>query len=280
MGIELIGENILKLRKEKGVTQDELAQYVSVSAQAVSKWENGGVPDTELLPKIADFFSVSIDMLFGRSIADYSDIHSTLAGKIANEKSEERFKTVFDLCWTMERAMFEIDKIKDGNIEEWQNEIGDTKLQYSSIRNDYGFTLMGLSRRLPYFLIAPECRNKELAFFEGVDYVSFFKDFSDKTVFEAMILLNKRESGKAFTPNLLMKNLNVDFYEALTTLKTLHKYGVIKTTNIEMDDVTQEVYTFDPTPSFVALLIFAREMIARPRAYIYYGGGRNKPYLI
>ena len=63
MSIETIGGNIAALRKEKGAKQEELANYVGVSAQAVSKWENGGVPDTFLLPKIADFFSVSIDSL-------------------------------------------------------------------------------------------------------------------------------------------------------------------------------------------------------------------------
>ncbi|MDD4125599.1 MAG: helix-turn-helix transcriptional regulator [Eubacteriales bacterium] len=279
MNIDAIGVNVAKLRKEKGVTQEELAQYVSVSAQAVSKWENGGVPDTELLPKIADFFGVSIDTLFGRSITDYSDLHTALAKKITESAVDQRFKTVMELCWTMERAMFG-EQPKGGDLMSLQEELGEKHLSYSSVRSDYGITLMGLSRRLPYFLISPESSDKELAFFEGVDYVSFFKDFSDKTVFDTMVMLNKRENGKAFTPNLLMKNLNVGFEEAMTILKTLYKYGVIKTTNIEMDDVTQEVYTFDPTPSFVALLIFTREMLDRNKCYNYYMGGRNKPYLL
>lgn len=64
MSVEIIGKQIASLRKEKGVKQEELAKYVGVSTQAVSKWENGGVPDVELIPKIADFFSVSIDNLF------------------------------------------------------------------------------------------------------------------------------------------------------------------------------------------------------------------------
>ena len=63
MSTDGIGLNILALRKQKGTTQEELARYAGVSAQAVSKWENGGVPDIELLPKIADYFEVSIDRL-------------------------------------------------------------------------------------------------------------------------------------------------------------------------------------------------------------------------
>ena len=78
MSIEIIGKQIALLRKERGIKQEELAGYVGVSTQAVSKWENGGVPDTELLPAIADFFSVSVDSLFGRSITDYNDLQAAL----------------------------------------------------------------------------------------------------------------------------------------------------------------------------------------------------------
>lgn len=70
MDMTIIGKQIAALRKERGIKQEELAGYVGVTAQAVSKWENGGVPDTELIPKIADFFGVSIDALFGRSLTD------------------------------------------------------------------------------------------------------------------------------------------------------------------------------------------------------------------
>jgi len=61
-----IGYTILNLRKARGKTQEELANAVGISPQAVSKWENGGSPDLELLPGIADFLGVTVDMLFGR----------------------------------------------------------------------------------------------------------------------------------------------------------------------------------------------------------------------
>ena len=82
MSVEIIGKQIASLRKEKGVKQEELAKYVGVSTQAVSKWENGGVPDVELIPKIADFFSVSIDNLFNRNISN-DNLQSVLMKKIA-----------------------------------------------------------------------------------------------------------------------------------------------------------------------------------------------------
>ena len=51
MSIEIIGKNISSLRKERGFKQEELARAVGVSTQAVSKWENGGVPDVDLLDR-------------------------------------------------------------------------------------------------------------------------------------------------------------------------------------------------------------------------------------
>ena len=73
MSADIIGKQIAVLRKQNGMRQEDLATFVGVSVQAVSKWENGGVPDIDLLPIIADFFSVSTDFLFGRSSADYRD---------------------------------------------------------------------------------------------------------------------------------------------------------------------------------------------------------------
>ena len=69
-----IGENIAKHRKLRGYTQEQLGELVGVSGQAVSKWENGGVPDTYLLPTISKVLGVSIDALFGveKKISDYS----------------------------------------------------------------------------------------------------------------------------------------------------------------------------------------------------------------
>ena len=92
MAIEMIGKQIAAMRKEKGVKQEELANYVGVSTQAVSKWENGGVPDTDLLPKIADFFGVSIDTLFGRSLTDCNDLPLAIINKIREAAPAERFK--------------------------------------------------------------------------------------------------------------------------------------------------------------------------------------------
>lgn len=61
-----IGETIKRLRKHQDVTQEKLAEYLNISYQAVSKWENGtALPDITLVPKIANFFGITSDELLG-----------------------------------------------------------------------------------------------------------------------------------------------------------------------------------------------------------------------
>ncbi len=60
-----LGNKIQRLRKERGLTQEQLASALSISPQAVSKWETGGgYPDMSMIPILANFFDVTLDELF------------------------------------------------------------------------------------------------------------------------------------------------------------------------------------------------------------------------
>lgn len=61
-----LGEKIKELRTRDGRTQENLADALGVTSQAVSRWEKGGsYPDMEMIPSIANYFGISIDELFG-----------------------------------------------------------------------------------------------------------------------------------------------------------------------------------------------------------------------
>ena len=63
-----IGGKIRQLRLERSMTQEQLAQRLNLSAQAVSKWENGvTLPDIQLLPELSTIFGITIDELFSVS---------------------------------------------------------------------------------------------------------------------------------------------------------------------------------------------------------------------
>ena len=61
-----IGDKIRKLRRDRNLTQEEVASHLGISFQSVSKWERGdGYPDITLLPALANYFRVTVDELLG-----------------------------------------------------------------------------------------------------------------------------------------------------------------------------------------------------------------------
>lgn len=77
-------QRITALRKERAMTQDQLAQELGVTAQAVSKWENGlSYPDITLLPKLAEVYNVRVDELLGCAPEKDEDEHEQDAPALA-----------------------------------------------------------------------------------------------------------------------------------------------------------------------------------------------------
>lgn len=100
-----IGENIKRLRLERELTQEELADFLGVSFQSVSRWERGeGYPDIAMLPEIALFFKVSTDELLGVRKAENEDEIVKTLERYDNLRSE----------WENEKEKWEIvNKLKE-----------------------------------------------------------------------------------------------------------------------------------------------------------------------
>ena len=88
MDQEKIGKFIAKLRKEKNMTQNELAESLGITDRAISKWENGrGMPDLSLLTPLCEILGVSINELLSGERLDKKDYQ---------EKLEENFINTID----------------------------------------------------------------------------------------------------------------------------------------------------------------------------------------
>lgn len=74
-----LGENITRFRKEKGLSQEKVAEYMGVSRQAVTKWEsNSSKPSSDNLIKLAELFDVKVDVLLGDNEFDNMKISSNI----------------------------------------------------------------------------------------------------------------------------------------------------------------------------------------------------------
>lgn len=96
-----IGENIARLRHERKIRQEELADFVGVTKASVSKWENGQtIPDITILPQLASFFDIRIDELIGYepqlSKEQIQKIYQELAAKFAGGPFREVMEESYD----------------------------------------------------------------------------------------------------------------------------------------------------------------------------------------
>ena len=81
----ILSDQIYTLRKRMGLTQEAVAEKLEITPQSISRWENGqSRPDVDMLPKIAAFFDVSVDALFG-----YRADNLRVAGYEKNYKNHE-----------------------------------------------------------------------------------------------------------------------------------------------------------------------------------------------
>ena len=100
-----IAASIARFRRERGMTQEALAEMIGVSPQTISKWENSTTyPDVALLPVLADVFGVTIDALYGREdsqraiAADAAidrvieHVRQTIVGAIYNPELDGKFE--------------------------------------------------------------------------------------------------------------------------------------------------------------------------------------------
>ncbi len=94
-----ISKCIIQKRKEKGITQEKLAEYIGVSKASVSKWESGlSYPDILLLPELATFFNVSVDELLGYSPQLTREDIKKIYKKLSHEFASKPFDEVMEQC--------------------------------------------------------------------------------------------------------------------------------------------------------------------------------------
>ncbi|MBQ9087098.1 MAG: helix-turn-helix transcriptional regulator [Clostridia bacterium] len=94
-----IGNKIKELRKQRGITQEQLADVIGVSFQAVSKWENNiSLPDITLAPVLAGYFGVSLDDLFDYNLEKIKSEVLSIARKTVKyrEKDQEEGRKIIE----------------------------------------------------------------------------------------------------------------------------------------------------------------------------------------
>ena len=160
--MSIIGEQIKKYRIKMGYTQEQLGQIIGVTTQAVSKWERGGLPDTELLPRIAHSLGINIDTLFGDD--DENELLN-LARQINRLPVQEAYRYAFEICWAIEIGLMRDYSLIEKFVNFFSEGLQKSAVQdnyYSKILTDGGISTARISPDFRHFFLMTEPGNSLL----------------------------------------------------------------------------------------------------------------------
>ena len=281
--MSVIGKQIRKYRIEKQLTQEQLGLLLNITTQAVSKWERGGTPDAEMLPRLSEVLGVSIDALYGR---EEQSVTMSLARQLCRMPSDKAFRYAYELCWAIEIGLIHdadfVDKVLSKFLD--YSEIADTDDDYeyfTKIVQDGGLSTMRLSRDMHYFFLMtePESSIKErIADMETLRRV--FSIFADKKLLQIIFYLYSRYNTPLDT-SLISKNTGIDCREVDRCMETLCKNGLATRTLIDTAGGEINTYMFRQESSVIPLLCYADEISKKENEVrdFFIDFSRNKPLL-
>ena len=269
----VFSSQLQRLRKEHNVTQETLASHLGVSPQAVSKWENGSYPDGDLLPKIADFFGVSTDYLYGRA-KDDSPIVQHIIDELksitydSKDGTKKFFEKALDYAWAIQTAAWKNNKYYYDRPELRETDT----LTVSEVSDRSGFTFMRLNKDLEYFFLVKQPEEgfaKRLKVTdETAELFAFLGDKTNLKILQYMLTLNFDEAVRAKT---IAKLLNIPVEKAEQALDFLCKFDgtFTKGSIINEDNKSENMYQASPVKAVapIMLMICADMMITSPSSY-------------
>lgn len=273
--------SLKRIRKEKGITQEQLADKVGVSPQAVSKWELSSYPDPQLLPAIADFLGVTIDELFGRApekemsvteramleIYDMRQDRSTVKKKIEYAYELVRV-SVMGCCGCNEY----------GDIP--ANVRASDYASYTLYDQDDGFIFGRVNANLPFMLVMPE---PEKGYDDVLAYdkraVEFFAFLGMPNALRVMYFLAGRSTTIFFKLETIVKELGISHDNAKEIIDKLLNFKFIWEATLDGGTKESEkIYQYLAGYTLIPFLTFTHTLLNRPNSFCYSTSGHEKPF--
>ena len=211
-----IGNNIAVLRKKNGMTQEELAIKIGVSAQSVSKWENGtNMPDISALPIIAEVFDVSIDYIFGRETV------KTLSPIDLAETAEKAYD---NFLLTVSRAFIDCELSEEkllSNAKETKEYLKEHPSVQTAVMK-IG-TSCGVYANKDLAVIWPNMDSESIKLFDNKDCIEFLKCLADDNFRAVMKYQLQNVGSMSYTAASAAKHCNITVEQAATALEQLNK---------------------------------------------------------
>ena len=266
--------NLRRIRKEKGITQEQLAEAAGVSAQAVSKWEISSFPDAALLPKIAEKLGVSIDELYGLKNESIS-IYDRVVQHIKDTPFEKRFDEAFAIFRAFPLAFCGASKYEPIPKEvlscKWDSQ--------SRINHSEGFLEMRNNADLQFAFLFPEPKcgyDKVLKYDEH--YVKMFGILAKPNALKALYFLAGRDGTMFFKKNTLTHELGISAENANEIIKDFCDRGFIWEATLNGGNSSEKIYQYISRCELVVFIAATRYVLYPPSNFSYNNECRNERF--
>lgn len=253
-----LSENIKKFRLEKNLTQEQLAAKLCISAQAVSKWETSDTyPDGTLLLPLARELGVSLDELFGNKSASMPDISRQIIALIGETDPEQRFPLAWDICWQIERGLFNCCMEIDTRYapDEAKNQHND-----SYILSDNGFTMVSNGSE-PFFAVFPQPKEGFEDFLADKEALqNIFAALSHDDTVNALMWLYRRPENYIFESAVLARDCGICGEQTDRVMEELSLLKVVSKQELTVNNQKRTLFRSHPRHILIALFLIARKI--------------------
>lgn len=249
-------KNLTKYRKRCGLTQGQLAAKLNVTPQAVSKWENGSLPDCEFLPMIACTLGISLDILFGLAQErEEPDLERMISDKIRQTPPKERADVIMHLFYAALSGYndYKLSKVKYPAELELET--------YAVLKTDYEVGLSRLNDDLKYFCFMQVPENGVNSYTEATDdMVRLFETLADKDAITIIHYLGSGIKNRMQSLEMISSRVGIPLGKVKRIMDRLDRFGVVWRISAEISDNPPIIYGYVNSMPLTFLLTLAKSL--------------------
>ena len=266
-----IGKHIARYRKEQGIKQEELARQIGVSPQAVSKWENGGAPDTALLPEIARVLGVSIDALFGME-TQAENWRKYAVEEFRQLEEADRIEQICRFMWELQKNLSNGEGMRSfanglDYVEDEKDGIYDPKqIGHATLCSDWGLMSANVMESFHYSLVMPEPkRGFGSVLLSDEEYKELFQTLGRPGRMKVLLWMYTQKGvvtrKSAVSLESVAKHTGLSQDVVLGAVSDLCRLKLMQSIQVEIDGRSQMLYWGTGGSSLLPALYFCREML-------------------
>lgn len=288
MGSSPLNKNITFYRKQAGMTQEDLGRALFVTGQAVSRWERGGAPDVELLPRLADALGVSLDMLFGHETEQQASVETLVGQELLRSPTEQRMERAYQLAWHMMKVIassygepgdsYFRAMTANENLDRRGAKVPEQVPVTNYFDMEEGLLQSCVARDFHYVLIMPEpeCGYSSIMK-NSEDYRRFFAFLAQEHCLDMLVLAYQIPSERNFTAAFAAGQLGITEEEADAVLEQMHGLHMLQRSEVQVSGGVLRIYARHDETLIIPFLYFAGEMMRNGREMYYSLPLRNGP---